>query len=704
MTFRARMAARMAAFVTASAAGCLALTGVGLPAASAANAGDPPKTVVSLTFDDSLADQYTNALPILQQYGMHGTFYAITGYIGNNPGYMTLSQLQAIRDAGNEIAGHTVLHPYLTHLSSDEATREICGSRDTLLNWGFPVTDFAYPYSDTNASVASIVQHCGYNSARMSEDLKGPYSCQSGCPATDQIPPADPYSIDTPDSVRDNWTLSDLKNLVTGAESQGGWLPLVFHHICDNDCNPYSISPATFSAFLAWLQTQNVSVQTVQQVVGGSVAPAVSAPQVQPAPSGVNGVANPSLETPDQYYPGFPECWRASTSGVNDASYSETSGSHSGSVAEKISITSYTSGDAKLITRQDLGQCAPGAVPGDAYVASAWYQSTTPTRFVFWYRDSNGGWHYWTQSPQFSASTSWKQATWATPAVPAGATALSFGMNIQAVGSLTTDDYSLSDSGGPPSGPSVTLTSPASGDTLTGPVTFRADASSSVGIASVSYLVNGAVVATSTTPPYTATWDSSTVGDGPVTVTAVATDVDGAQATSTGTAATIANAAQRGGNMLANASLEASADAAVPDCWQQTGTGTNTATWTRTSNAHSGNWAEAVAITSYTSGDRKLLTSQAPGACSPRVNAGSTYNLGGWYESSQPTRVVVYYRNSSGKWTYWTQSPAFPASSGWAQANWTTPAVPSGATALSFGLNIQAAGTLTTDDYSMTSN
>ena len=600
------------------------------PLAPAARAATP--TVVSLTFDDSNLDQYTNALPVLQQYGMHGTFYTITGYIGVNSGYMTLPDLQAISSDGNEIAGHTVLHPYLTHLSADEANREICGSRDTLLNWGFPVTDFAYPYSDENSTIEGMVRQCGYNSGRLDEDLKGPDSCLSGCALTGSIPPADPYAIPTPDSVRDTWSLSDLENLVSNAEGQGGWLPLVFHHICDNDCNAYSISTANFSAFLSWLQTQNVSVQTVNQVMGGPVNPPVSAPQTQVPPPGVNGVVNPSLETADAYNPGFPNCWRASSSGTNDASFSETSNAHSGSAAERITIGSYTSGDAKLITVQDLGQCAPGAVPGDSYVASGWYQSTTPTRFVFWYRDSNGGWHYWTQSPQFPASSAWTHAAWATPAVPADATALSFGMNIQAAGTLTTDDYSLVDSGSGPGSPTVSLTSPSAGATLSGSVNFTANASLTTGISRVDFLVNGVVVATSTSAPYTAAWDSLTLGDGPVTVTARATDIDGTQTTSPGTAATISNAASRGGNMLANASLETSANGSTPDCWQLTGTGTNTPTWTRTSNAHTGNWAENVTITALTSGDRKMLTSQAAGACSPRISAGSTYGLGGWYE------------------------------------------------------------------------
>jgi hypothetical protein len=656
-----------------------------------------------LTFDDSLQDQYTSALPILEQYGMHATFYVITGYVGVNSANMTQPELQAIYNAGNELGAHTVLHPHLAQISTDEATREICQSRNTLTSWGFPVTSFAYPYSDHSSTIEGIVQQCGLNSGRLDDGLQSPYSCQTGCRVAETIPPGDPYAIATPDAVQSNWTLSDLEGVVTQAKSTGGWVPIVFHHVCENACDAYSITPETFSAFLAWLQTQNVSVQTVNQVMGGSVQPAVNPPQVPPAAPGVNGVVNPSLETADQYNTGFPYCWVKSGSGTNTASYAETSAAHTGSVAETITISSYTSGDAKLIIKQDLGECAPSVVSGDAYVVSGWYQSTSPTRFLLWYRDGNGGWHYWMQSPPFAASSSWQQAVWATPAVPSGATALSFGMNIQANGTLTTDDYSLADSGGAPSAPTVSLTAPSSGATLSGTVAFSANASSSVGISKVDYLVNGQVVATGTTAPsFSASWDSTTVGDGPVTVTARATDAGGSQGTSSGVSMTVSNAASRGGNMLANASLETATGGSTPDCWQLGGTGTNSYTWSRTSNAHSGSWAENVTISSYTSGDRKLVPSQGANACSPRITPGSTYNLGAWYQSTATAHIVAYYQNSSGSWVYWTQSPAFAASSSWAQASWTTPALPAGAVALGFGVNIAATGSLTTDDYTMT--
>jgi Bacterial Ig domain len=256
---------------------------------------------------------------------------------------------------------------------------------------------------------------------------------------------------------------------------------------------------------------------------------------------------------------------------------------------------------------------------------------------------------------------------------------------------------------GAPAPPTVSLTAPAAGATLTGPVTLTATASSPVGIAKVDFLVDGVVVATGTSSPYTVTWDSTTVGDGPVTLTARATDTAGSQTTTTGQAATVSNAASRGGNLLANASLNTNTGGGTtPNCWQQASSGTNTASWTYTPDADNGNATENVTISAYTSGDRKLITAQGTNACSPRVTPGTAYTLGGSYQSSQPTRIVVYYQNSSGTWTYWTQSPAFAAASTWAQATWTTPAVPAGATALSFGLNLAAAGSLTTTGYTMT--
>jgi hypothetical protein len=153
-------------------------------------------------------------------------------------------------------------------------------------------------------------------------------------------------------------------------------------------------------------------------------------------------------------------------------------------------------------------------------------------------------------------------------------------------------------------------------------------------------------------------------------------------------------------NLLQNASLEA-ATGTTPTCWALGGYGTNTYAWDRTSDAHSGSFGEILTVTSYTNGDRKIVNRQDAGACAPVVTAGRTYTMTAWYKSTVAAIFFVYYRNSSGSWAYWTQSPRQAATATWTQASFTTPALPAAATNISIGLGTIAAGTLTVDDFGL---
>ena len=79
---------------------------------------------------------------------------------------MTRGDLETLKANGHEIGGHSANHLSLISLSAGEAERQVCTDRNTLLSWGYAVTSFAYPFSDFNPSVKSIVQTCGYNTAR----------------------------------------------------------------------------------------------------------------------------------------------------------------------------------------------------------------------------------------------------------------------------------------------------------------------------------------------------------------------------------------------------------------------------------------------------------------------------------------------------------------------------------------------------------
>ncbi|QCB97601.1 hypothetical protein E5206_12285 [Arthrobacter sp. PAMC25564] len=251
------------------------LSGVAIPAHAA------PTTIVSLTLDDGNANQFA-AAQVLKSHGLAGTFFITTSWIGT-AGYLTQTNLQTLASDGNEIGGHTVTHPDLTTLSPSAAAAEVCNGKTTLENWGFPVRNFAYPFASENAAVQTAVKDCGYASARGLGDITSPASC-AGCPFAETLPPGNPMVTKAPDEVDSTWTLKNLQDLVTNAESTGGWLQLTFHHIAVGTDPTLTISPALFESFITWLAARtangSTSVRTVAQALGQSAA---TAPAPAPA-------------------------------------------------------------------------------------------------------------------------------------------------------------------------------------------------------------------------------------------------------------------------------------------------------------------------------------------------------------------------------------------------------------------------------------
>lgn len=406
-------------------------------------------TVVSLGFDDGTLGHYS-ASQTLAAYNLKGTFYINSGRIGATD-YMSLNQLQSIAASGNEIAGHTIDHADLATLTSDDAARQICNDRVNLHDKGFKVTSFAYPFGSFNATVVQLVKNCGYNNARKIADLRSdPYGCLS-CITANPIPPTDLYAIKTNTSVRSTTTLSILQKYVTQAEQdKGGLVPLVFHHI-GNGGGTDEITPEVFTQFVAWLANRpsTTQVKTMGAVIGGTEKPYVLGPPL-PSESG-NLVQNPSLEVGTST---LPTCFNASSSS-STYTYTlsrDTASAHSGSYGETFNVTSYTSGDRKLYTKQEQAgstSCSPVAAAGHRYTASVYYKGSwsgsTKANLVTYYRDSLGTWKYWETGPLVASSSSWVKASMTTSVLPSGATSISYGLAFAGTGIIITDDYSLTD-------------------------------------------------------------------------------------------------------------------------------------------------------------------------------------------------------------------------------------------------------------------
>jgi peptidoglycan/xylan/chitin deacetylase (PgdA/CDA1 family) len=241
-----------------------------LPAAQTAEA--VTKTIVSLTFDDGSASQYST-LPMLHSRGMQGTYYVNSALVGSSSYYMNWSQIHELANAGNEITGHTLNHTDLTAVTLSTAQREVCDDRTNLLDQGFsPVASFAYPYGAVSATAEQVVRNCGYTSGRGVGGIVSGSVCR-GCPHAEAVPPGASAALRTPEPAVSNTTLAQLQSYVTQAESNGGgWVILTLHGICSNGCvGNNSLNPAVFTAFLDWLQpraTAGTVVRTVGAVMG----------------------------------------------------------------------------------------------------------------------------------------------------------------------------------------------------------------------------------------------------------------------------------------------------------------------------------------------------------------------------------------------------------------------------------------------------
>jgi peptidoglycan/xylan/chitin deacetylase (PgdA/CDA1 family) len=659
-------------------------------ASSAAASG---QTTVSLTFDDGTATQYA-ARSLLASHGMKATFYVNTSKLGTADYYMTWAQVHDLAADGNEIAGHTGFHVDLPQTDPVEAQREICNDRVNLLNQGFQATDFAYPYGTYNASVESMVQNCGYNSARSTSQFVPP-------PA-ETIPPQDPYAIRVAGS---GGSLATLESYVTRVEQNGGgWAPLIFHEICDG-C---SISQSDLTSFLSWLQPRAANgtvVKTVQQVIGGAVQPAVQGPTAPPPPNGTSALRNASLEQ-DSDANKAPDCWDFDSYGNNSFIWSRTSDAHSGSYAERVDVSHYVDGDSKLVVTRDFGFCTPSVTPGHRYRITTWYKSSAPVHYTVFTRDSLGGFYYWKSSPDFSASSTWTQASFVTDAIPTGVNGLSFGLTLASDGSMTVDDLSFDDAaasgGADTTPPTVSLTAPSANSTVSGFVPISANASDNVAVDHVDYLIDGAVAATLTSGPFTYNWNSRSVSNGSHTIAVRAVDTAGNQRTTTPISVFVSN---QTASLLQNPSLE-QGTSNPPSCWLLGGYGTNTFTWTWTADAHTGTHAENLNISAYTNGDRKLLTAFSS-TCSPAVTPGHTYTITAWYKSTAKPVFMAFSNTTGGNgaYSYFGQSPQQAVAAGWTQTSWATPVIPAGVTNLSVGMGLVGqAGSVTMDDFSMTDN
>jgi peptidoglycan/xylan/chitin deacetylase (PgdA/CDA1 family) len=129
-----------------------------------ANKRELPEKPIVISFDDGYLDNYENAYPILQEYGMKGTFFVITQFIDEGrEGYMTWENLEEMSQAGMRIESHSKTHPDLSAAERDYVIYEVLGSQETIAaHIGYTPRYFCYPSGRYNEETMTVLQELGF--------------------------------------------------------------------------------------------------------------------------------------------------------------------------------------------------------------------------------------------------------------------------------------------------------------------------------------------------------------------------------------------------------------------------------------------------------------------------------------------------------------------------------------------------------------
>lgn len=222
---------------------------------------DYPNGVLSFTFDDGFASQYTLAKPILDTYGYPATAYIIIDKVGS-AGFMSLADLTDAEDNANwEIAYHS--YDSDIHTTGFPATpqldleQDIDLARDWLYQNGFEgYCDCAYPHGSFTGST----------------DVLGAVQTKlSTCRTVHQkhreaFPPSHAYKLRVL-LVNLPITVATVQAAMDQAKLNKEWIILVFHNFTDTPLINNDYDPDDFEAIVDYANTIGIPVKTVDEMM-----------------------------------------------------------------------------------------------------------------------------------------------------------------------------------------------------------------------------------------------------------------------------------------------------------------------------------------------------------------------------------------------------------------------------------------------------
>jgi len=135
-----------------------------------------PKNSILITLDDGWKSVYTDAFPILREFGYPFTLYLYKNYVDGGGKALTTPMIKEMIAAGAAIGSHSVSHPYPATVKREQAKgpkkfdaflRAEIGASKRFLESRFktPILTYAYPGGFTTGEMHPLLSEFGYQYA-----------------------------------------------------------------------------------------------------------------------------------------------------------------------------------------------------------------------------------------------------------------------------------------------------------------------------------------------------------------------------------------------------------------------------------------------------------------------------------------------------------------------------------------------------------
>jgi peptidoglycan/xylan/chitin deacetylase (PgdA/CDA1 family) len=126
------------------------------------------KPRILITFDDGRKNNFMQAFPILDQFGLPALFFITADFIGTD-GYMTKKDIKHLSQHNMFIGSHGLTHADFGSIDMQQVKNELAQSKKILTTLLLKeIYAFAYPYGNTtnmNEYDKEILLQCGYQQA-----------------------------------------------------------------------------------------------------------------------------------------------------------------------------------------------------------------------------------------------------------------------------------------------------------------------------------------------------------------------------------------------------------------------------------------------------------------------------------------------------------------------------------------------------------